>query len=241
MKKKLLITLICSLALASCSKDKDAGGISFDVFSDVTLEDVVKSKVSEYATLPGGGDFTIVIKDVGQEKIWEGKVKDWIPATKLTMGTYTVAASYGDITQEGAGKPCYKGNTNFSIEGAATTTVKIPVELENCLVKVVCTDNFKKYFTEGKFTLTTGNGNSFDITKDSDTALFIEAYKFTIAGNFKNQGGVDKTFSNEYQDLSPATLYTVKYDISNVGGLKVTVTFNDTVAEFDLGEVEINN
>lgn len=241
MKKKLLITLACTLAIASCSKDKGSGSIDFAIASDVSIEDVAKSKVSEYTSLPDAGEFTITIKDASGEKIWEGKVKDWNPTTKLAVGTYSVATSYGDTTEEGIGKPCYKGNTNFAIEGAATTTVKIPVELENCLVKVVCTDTFKNYFTEGKFTLTTGNGNSFDIAKDSDTAIFIEAYKFSITGDFKNQGGADKSFSKDYQDLSPATLYTLKYDISNVGGLKVTVTFNDTVAEFDLGDVEINN
>lgn len=240
MKKKLLIPAAILLAAMSCSKDKGSGGITFDVFSDVVLEDAVKSNVSEFATLPASDDFKIAIKDAGSQKVWEGKLGDWSPATVLSVGAYSVDASYGEATEEGIGKPCFVGSTNFSIEGGATTTVKIPVELGNCIVKIVCTDKFKNYFTSGKFTIKTGNGSEFDLTKDSSSAIFMEAYKFTLSGAFLNQGGKQQNFEKTYEDLEAGTLYTLKFDASNIGGLTVTITFNDNVTTVDLGAIEIN-
>lgn len=240
MKKKLLTATAIVLTMVSCAKEKSAGGISFDVFSDVDLEEAVKSKVSDFAALPPSSDFKLEINDATQ-KIWEGKLSEWSPATSLTVGSYSVRATYGSATEEGTAKPYFVGSTNFSIEGGATTTVKIPVELGNCIVKIVCTEKFKNYFTNGKFTVTTGNGSQFDVTKDSSNAIFMEAYKFTLTGDFLNQGGAQQKFEKVFEDLSAGTLYTLNFDAANIGGLTITITFNDNVTTVDLGSVEINN
>ncbi|MCQ2167344.1 MAG: DUF4493 domain-containing protein [Bacteroidales bacterium] len=240
MKKKLLFALACILASVSCSKDGNAGSVQFTLTSDIAVQEIVKSRVSDFTELPSPNDFVLTIKDSNGEKVWEGKLSQWSAATAISVGTYSVTATYGDVTVEGAGKPCYEGSTNFSVAGSSTSNVKIPVDLKNCIVKLVFSDAFKNYFTSGKFTITTGNSSKFVVDNYSPDALFMEPYQFNLKAELTNQGKAVQNFEKNYNDLAAATLYTLKFDASNIGGLVVTVTFNDNVTTVDLGDVEIN-
>ena len=50
-----------------------------------------------------------------------------------------------------------------------------------------------------------------------------------------------QTFSAEYTNLHEATAYTLYFDASKVGGSTITITFNDSVEEVELGNVELND
>ncbi len=242
MRKTITAILALSvLALASCRKaDVPCGGVSFGISGTTDeITDMTKSQVGDYTTVPAAADFTITLKNSSSETVWEGELSEWNATTPLAVGSYKVSAVYGSASTEGVDKPYFCGEASFSITDATPKEVTIPVKLGNCIVKLVCTDNFKHYFTSYDFSVNTGAGNTFSL---SETApIFMDAYKFSISGTLVNQGGSTQTFGQkEYDSLKAATCYTLKFDASSIGGVTVTITFNDTVDTVDLGEIELN-
>ena len=160
----------------------------------------------------------------------------------LATGEYTATAQYGATTDEGFDKPCFTGSMPFTINGGDSKQITIPVSLANAIVKVSCTDMFRNYFSDYSFKITTAAGTQIDFPKSETRGAFIDAYKFTIDGTLKNQGGTAQSFNKTYDTgINPATCYTVTFDASNVGGTSVTVTFNDTTETIDLGDIELND
>lgn len=235
------------LATVSCSTKISGGGDAATGFVKFTVEStdeialVTKGNLLDYTTLPSSSDFQIVVKNSDGAPMYEGTVSGWDASTPLTVGSYSVTATYGKEGEEGFGKPYFLGTTQFAVNGGQTTSVSVQAKLGNSLVKIECSESFRNYFTDYSFTLTTGSGTTIAFPKDEKRAAFIEAYKFTLSGSFTSQGGAQKEFSKDYNTLEPNTCYTIRFDASNIGGLKVTVTFDDTVETVDCGELELND
>ena len=245
MKKTLKNTLMMALsiaALSSCTKTGDGcGRVTFSLEELTDIVEVTKSSVSDYTTLPSASDFTVTIKS-GTTTVWTGLLSAYDASTSYNAGNYTAEASYGAEGEEGFDKPYFTGSKSFAIEGAGTTSVSIPVKLGNSILKVSCSDAFTTYFPEYSFTVTTGSNNVISFPKGESRAAFIDAYKFTVAGTMTTQTGSSTSFSKEYTSgIEPATCYTLKFDVGNVGNVTITITFNDTVETVDLGSVELNS
>ena len=244
-KMKHLQALIGALVLlvaVSCTKNQveGSGSVSFALDNNVEIVEQTRSKVSDYTTLPSAGDFTITIKDASETDVWTGKVSEWDPTTPLPVGNYSVVAEYGSIEEEGFDKPYFYGEVeSFAVQGNETTAVSIPVALGNTIIKVSYSDMFKKYFTDYSFKLTRGNAEIAVFDKNETRGAFVDGYKITVEGTMT---GELKTFSysKEYSNLAEATAYTLAFDVNNVGGAKLTVTFNDEVETIDLGDIELN-
>lgn len=241
-----LITLTVLVAATACSKSEapigGKGMVAFSVATQQEITDVTRSNISDITTLPSTEDFTLSITDTERQIVRDINIDEVTGDYILDAGTYIATAQYGDVADEGFDKPCFSGSTTFTIEGGSTKIVELPVALANTIVKVSCTDMFKKYYPEYSFLITTAAGTVIDFPKEESRGAFIDAYKFTIEGTLTNQGGSQKTFSKSYDSsINPATCYTVTFDASNVGGTTITVTFNDTVEEVDLGDIELND
>jgi hypothetical protein len=245
MKMKHLKTffgMLILLAAVSCNKAQQAGEghVSFGVFSDDNVVDVTRSAVSSYTTLPQKGDFSIDIKNASSQTVWKGNVGDWDPATPLPAGNYSVTAWYGDIEEEGFDKPYFTGSASFAIAGGETKSVSVPVSLGNTVVMVSCTEAFCNYYRNYTFKLTRNNAEIVTFAKGETKAAFIDGYKVSIEGSVKSATNT-KAFSKDYTNLNEATAYTVVFDVKNVGGASITVTFNNEVVEVPLGDVELND
>lgn len=243
MKKTILAILaISALALGSCKKGGECGGVSFGISgTSAEITDQTRSRVGDYTSVPAAADFTITLKNASSETVWSGKLSDWNTTTPLAVGEYTVSAAYGSASDEGADKPYFCGAAEFSITDATPKEVTIPVALGNCIVKLECTENFTNYFTSYSFTLKTGADNSFTFSPSQTAPVFMDAYKFTLTGSLVNQGGNTQSFGPKtYENLAAATCYTLKFDASNIGGVTVTITFNNTVETVEIGEIELN-
>ena len=243
MKKTILAVLaISALMLSSCRKNSAPGGVSFGICgTSAEITDQVRSRVGDYTSVPAAADFTLTLKNASSETVWNGKLSEWNTATPLAVGDYTVSAEYGSATAEGADKPFFCGGVSFTIADANPKEVTIPVALGNCIVKTAFTDNFNKYFTSYNFTVKTGGDNEFTFSPAQTASIFMDAYKFTISGSMTNQGGNVQNFpAKTYENLAAATCYTLKFDASNIGGVTVTITFNNTVETVALGEIELN-
>lgn len=240
---KILYASVALLAMASCTKSNNAGEglVNFAISSNETITDVTRSHVSDYTTLPTAGDFSISVKDEAQQLMFDGKITDWDPASGLLKeGTYSVTASCGDIETEGFDKPYFTGSVPFTIKGGETTTVTIPVSLNNTVVKINCTQNFRNYYKNYTFKLTRNGSDIVSFAKDETRAAFVDGYKFTLEGVLESETKT-YTFSKEYTSLEVATAYTFVFDVNNIGSSSITISFNDNVETVDLGDYELND
>lgn len=240
----LLGMSVLALLSVACSRQSDdaTGKVSFALAAEDMVKEVTRSSLSDYTTLPAAGSFNIVLTKVDGDEIYNGPLEDYDASTSLKTGNYLVKASYGSVDDEGFDKPCLEGEKSFSIVGGGTTAVTVPVSLSNSLVRVDCTSNFKSYYTDYSFTVKTGGGTEIPFPADESRAAFVDAYTISVSGTVTSQGGKTQTFSKEYtSSLSPKTCYTLKFDVSNVGGVRVTISFDDTVTDAELIDVELND
>lgn len=239
---KSIIGIMALCVAVSCTKSQnDAGGyVSFEVKNNQEVVEVTKSNVSDYTSLPSAGDFSIVIKDAEGTVLWTGKCADWDPTTALDEGEYVVEATYGNLEIEGFDKPYFYGVHAFTVVGKESTAVTVPVALGNTIVKIECSEYFKKYYTNYSFKLTRDGADVVTFAKDDTRGAFIDGYKIKVEGVLTSETKT-QTFSAEYTNLHEATAYTLYFDASKVGGSTITISFNDTVEEVELGNVELND
>lgn len=266
MKEMLKRTILFALALVGlmgCNVDSTTDGLSngegYLTFSVATTDDVdiittraggesqtsIIGAAGHGYIAPMASNFQIEVRTDNDAKqlIYSGKVSEWNVATKLKMGNYVVTASCG-VKALGFNCPVFRGGpVPFTIVGGETTAVKIPVVLQNAIVRVEFTDWFKKYYSIEKLTLTQGEGENKEtiefLSSDFDAAtargVFVEATAFTLSGTFKSQSGAEKTFSKKYQ-AKMTTCHRINFDAKNIGGSKIEIEFDDTPS----GEIQFD-
>lgn len=239
---KTIMSVLVLLAAVSCTKHQTAGNglVSFDLLNNLQVEDVTRSKVSDYTALPSAGNFTITILDAGSATVWSGKVSAWDAATQLPAGNYSVKANYGSLEEEGFDKPYFYGIQTFAVQGGQTTNVSIPVSLGNTIVMVDCSDEFRNYYKDYSFTVSRDGTDIATFAKGETDAAFVDGYKLTLEGTLTSETKT-QSFTKDYSSLSEATAYTFYFDVTNVGGATITVSFNDTVETVNLGDYELND
>ena len=239
---KTIFSGLALIAAISCTKSQTEGNgrVAFAVSSNDIVADMTKSNVSDYTALPAAGDFTITILDESSSQFWSGKISEWDSSTPLPAGNYTVNASYGAIEDEGFDKPYFTGTQTFAVKGGETSSVSVPVALGNTIIKISCSEYFKKYYSDYTFKLTRGTAEIATFVKDETKGAFIDGYKIKVEGTLT---GELKTYSfeKEYSGLDEATAYTLNFDAPNVGGSTITISFNDTVETVELGDYELND
>jgi len=235
MKKSLIAIAIL---LAGCNRiPQGEGSIALNLRPQDIVADVSRGNVADYATLPSAADFDLTMTNYAGAVAWSGKFADWDPTAKFSSGEYEIKATYGNTEEEGPGKPCFEGLKEFVVIAFESVNVSIEPRLSNGIIKVETGNYFKQVFTSSSFSVTTGLGGKFDIAEGE--GLFIDAFKFTLEGNFTNAAGKSVLFSKEFTGLQPATLYTVKIEVNNVEGTAFTITFNDETETVNIEE-ELN-
>lgn len=240
---KTIMSVLVLLAAVSCTKHQTAGNglVSFDLLNNLQVVDVTRSSVSDYTTLPSASDFTITIYDSNSASVWTGKVSEWDAATQLPAGNYSVKAVYGSLENEGFDQPYFYGAQSFVVQGGQTTEVSIPVSLGNTIVKVSCTQGFANYYSDYTFKLTRDGSEIVVFERGEARAAFIDGYKITLEGTVTSGSKTMEIKPVDYTGLKEAFAYTLLFDIENVGGTTITVSFNDTVETIDLGDYELND
>ena len=243
MKQSITLTGLLLLAAVSCSRQPDggAGFIRFAVDSDDFVTEVTKSNVSDYAMLPSAQDFTLTLSDASGNEIYNGLLKNYDSSTAVKVGSYTATASYGSSSVEGFDKPYFSGQSSFTVAQGTTSTVTIPASLANSMVKLAFTDTFTSYFTDYSFTIKTGAGTKIAYAKGETRAAFMDAYTFTLTGTLTSQGGKTQTLTYSKKGLEAKKCYTIKFDASNVGNGTISISFDDTVEDVQLDEVDLND
>jgi hypothetical protein len=237
---RTIMGVLVACAALSCTKIQNGTGqVAFTVTPDESVVECTKSNISDYTSLPVSADFTIVVKSSESEPVYNGKLSGWDSATKLKAGAYTVNVTYGDIEEEGFNKPYFYGESNFTVVADQTAQVSVPARLGNTIIKVSCTDNFKKYYSDYSFRLLRSGAELVTFVKDDTRAAFIDGYMVTLKGELRSESKT-YTFTKEYSGLNEATAYTILFDVSNVGGTNITISFNENIDQVDLGEIDLN-
>lgn len=226
------------VVLVSCEETPGEGFVSFSLMEG-NISEVTKGSVSDYVPLPPSNSFHLTVTDkTSGATVYEGTLGNWNAETGLPSGNYSVTASYGDLREEGSAQPYFCGTEEFTIVGGQTKDVRITVSLGNSIVRILCTESFRNYYPIQDFVITTPNHSSgfhYD-----GSAVFVE-YRFTVSGTLTGQDGKTVTLPEKTWNTEEATCYTVKYDVTNVGGLTVTISFNDTVETVELGDIDLNS
>lgn len=243
MKRTIISAALAFIAfLTSCTKQGESqdGGVRIALAPLTDIVDVTtKSNVSDFTTLPQAKDFKVEITDSRDNVTPVANIGDVVT---LPAGNYSASAVYGSLSDEGFDKPCFKGTQTFTVTGGQTGDVKITVKLAGSIVRFAFTENFVNYYSDYTFTLTTGNNTVISVPKNETRAVFMDAYQFKVKGELTNQAGKVQSFSEkEFKNLAPATCYTLKFDASNVGGSSITISFDDTVVDADLIDVDLND
>lgn len=229
------IALILS---AGCNRiPQGEGSIALSLQPQEMVTDVARSNVADYAALPSAADFNLTLTNYAGAVAWTGKFADWDPTAKFSAGEYEIKATYGNADEEGPAKPVFEGLKEFVVIAYESVTVSVEPALSNCIVKVQTGDYFKQVFASSSFSVTTGLGNHFALTEGE--GLFIDAFKFTLEGNFTTKDGKNVLFSKEFTGLEAATLYSVKIEVNNVEGTAFTITFNEETETVNIEE-ELN-
>jgi hypothetical protein len=236
MKKTLFALTL--LWLAGCNRIPEGeGSITLNLQPQDIVAEVSKGNVADYTSLPAAADFDLTLTNYAGAVAWSGKFSDWDPSAKFSAGEYEIKAVYGNSEEEGPAKPCFEGLKEFVVIAYESVNVNVEPKLSNCIIKVTTGDYFKQVFSSSSFNVTTGLGNKFPLTVNS--GLFIDAFKFTLEGNFTTTGGKNVLFSKEFTGLESATLYTVKIEVSNVEGTSFEIQFNDETQTISIEE-ELN-
>ena len=238
---KTILTMLMVLGVVSCSKTQSLGSgqVTFDVSKDIEITDLTRSNVSEFTTLPSADDFVISI--TGNDYAWSGLISAWDASTALLAGEYTVEASYGSLEDEGFDKPYFVGSTTFTVVGGQPIEVSIPVKLGNTVVRLEFSESFRNYYKDYSFKLSRGNTDIALFPKDETRAAFLDGYRVTLSGTYSSEIK-EYTFNKDYTGLKAATAYKFVFNVNNVGGATLSITFKEGYTEtVELGDYELND
>ena len=191
-----------------------------------------------------GFSFRLVKDDGKFDKTFTG-LGEFV-GTDFPVGTYSLEATYGDIEEEGAGKPYFEGSTTFNVYDGEETQPTLVAKLANTAVTVEYTEAFINYFTAYSTEIHSSNGTNtiemptIDQADTSSDWVYVKPGNVTITIDVTKQNGVNyKVEAATINDAQPGTHYHVKVDANGgeVGNATITVTFDDTT---DLQPIEID-
>ncbi len=172
----------------------------------------------------------------------------------LVAGEYTAVAEYGEgVNIESATNAHFKGEVSFTIIARENNaTANLNVTLQNSIIKLTTTDNFKNYYSGGAtLSLSTTQETTITIdTTDADseeqilfvsptTSLYLEG-----KGVKQDPGNGNPPTVTFYKTLigstTAMTMTTVEVDADDAGGKFIGVSVNDEYTEINETEVDLH-
>ena len=234
----------CSLLLAgtgvatSCSTDEYAPETGEGYISLTTVD--VDKKVQNRAT----NDQIAVDILNGDGSVFK-HADDWTTiqgeAYLVNAGTtYTIKAySYGKTVAEGfTAEPVYSGEEAVTVKAGVNQTVDVTCKLEQAMVSVTYSDNFKSKFKDYKAILTSANGLALTYTSTETRPAYVKAgqkLEIMIMGAVNAENGKSFVFSNVIaEDAQPAHRYNVHYDVNTEGSSTIDIAVDPTIHEYEI-------
>lgn len=165
LKGLLLIALVPSLGLTSCSDESpwsgsaETGGIALNLQSDGRLMlHGTRADDTQCPIVPDANAFGIKLtkSDMSYEKSWSS-LEGFNKEKEFQIGDYNIEAVYGDVTRQGFELPCFKGTNTLHVSPGATTPVTVTATLANAMVTMRYTDEFIANFSQYSAAIETPN------------------------------------------------------------------------------------
>ena len=258
MKRLFTIASFAALMLVSCDKPSNELGaegegsvaITCGTSTEVTAITRAELTTEVSCTTPAIEDFSLTIDGVSMNYTADYAAVAEFNDSYLYKGTYKATVASGDVTVEGYDKAAFVGEAEFEVKAREHTNVEITATIANALVKVEVTDQFKSYFPGGySLTLTTAQGNDFDVTAQSEL-LFVAPTSFVVNGSATKQPNPSGVSTNRKLCIITGNstgfqvaiagnfqCYSITCDIS---GENITITLNESLVESVEIDEELN-
>lgn len=235
---------LCFLGLASCAKDEPRnsleGRIDVRVSADPTLSDEVSRSVEE-GTVPDVNDFGLTIEsaDKGVIGSWDS-FSEFHPVS-ISVGTYTVTASYGDAEAEGFDAISYQGSTNVEVRKEETAEASVTCTINKAKVSITYTDEFKSYFSSYSAYISSSQGNKVAYESDESRGAYFVPGDLGVYLEVTRQGISQKVTLNPKNFTAEAKHeYRLTMDVdASTASLKII--FNDNPSSAQNVEVNISD
>lgn len=238
-----IFAMLVALLVVSCTNDSDIAGKVGYIKLDVTTYQNSVTRTDVPANY--------VPKQLAVEIVKAGTiVKSFNDYTAITdrialePGSYiiNVHSNGWDGNGSGFGAAYYAGSTTVNVEAGVNSTAKVTCSLANVEVTVVYDASIKKYFTDGKTTVSSGAqkqyAQDFMLNTDKGSAYF-PADDLHLRLSLTNKKGVtheadaDEVIGN----VKPRDHYTITYALADEGILgdgqsSITVTVNDQTKDY---------
>lgn len=149
-KGLLLLALLPGLGLTSCGDESpwsgsdQMGGIALNLESDGRLmRHGTRADDTQCPIVPDANAFGIKLtkSDNTYSKTWSS-LEGFNKESEFPIGDYTIEAAYGDVTEQGFERPCFKGTNTLHVSPGTTTPVNVTATLANAMVTMRYTDAF---------------------------------------------------------------------------------------------------
>lgn len=230
---------LAALTLAGCRSEAEP---EMEGYGRLSLDCTVSQELLTRADLvPSGEEFSLTITGEEYEKSWAqladfDSEEEWLP-----IGSYTISAEWGDLSEEGPEARCYRARQEeVPIARLRTTPVELTATLAHAVVEVECSEAFMGYFPSSSFTLTTAAGGEFTFTPAEALPLYISPGDFTLAATALKQDGSELELPTQHTSAVAQTHYAFSFDVSTAGAARLTIRLDDEPVEELLIETELN-
>lgn len=173
-------------------------------------------------------------------------IADFDVSKQFPVGDYTLAASYGNIEDEGFAKPYFYGETTFKVKENQTTTVALTARLANSMVLVQASEAFTGYFSDASFTIHSAEGEYLPYEVDETRPVYVRPGQVTLTANVTTPTGQSVSLEAASFTALPQCRYTVNVDVNNgsAGEAVLTISYTDETTpqyvEIDLTDELLN-
>ena len=240
--KKILFAIALAVVATAChtndgDKTLEVGSIAINA---ATRSEVATSSDGRFylTDAPAVEDLRVEIVGNDYAKSWETLSAfnaECAEGLTFIAAPYTITLSHGEMGAEGWSKPYFKGWTSVEVPMyGLTAEANIEVTLQNSIIAIEATDEFKGYFPQHSFKV-----KSFAWDAEKSESLYLNAGEVTVTCEATSQVGKSSTFETTVT-LKPTTRHTVIFDLSTAGNAKVNVTFDGEIVEVTEEEFELN-
>ena len=164
------------------------------------------------------------------------------------LNSYSASFAYGSIGEEGAAKPCFRGEVaDFTIAANKTTTVPVRIKLANSCFQLGVTEWMLAYYTAIELTIHTATSSfTFHPTSTAMSELiFVKpGQQLALSGKaVKAQNGVEVNFTQTTIGsgaVAAESCYTISVDHTTAGSGALQISFDDTFTDVPAVDVELN-
>lgn len=245
MKKFIYTGLLAAvtLSLGSCSEENGGllgnakGGIALSVNLDSELRngkldsEISTSRASAARIEKEDLTLRVTSADGTYQETWG--LGEFPADQQFSIGEYTVEAYYGKKGEEGFEKPYYHDHVTVSVLENEITPVNLTAAVNNSIIRVEYTDDFKKYYSNYSATVTTSE-KSFLVSSKETRSVYVNPGTVSVTVNLTTPQGEElkvKTapFTAKARFEHPVIFGTDQ----SVGKGSITITYDDSLDMVD--------